>query len=194
MENKVAKELARLNASQAAARLLGCELLREINGRVLSGRIVETEAYDQTDMASHSFRGITNRNAVMFGPAGRAYVYFTYGMHYCFNVVTGGEVEGSAVLIRALEPLAGIELMAEYRGVKEPLKLLSGPARLTQALNIDMMLNGHDLSRPPLMLKLNPPLDAGSISWSARIGIKEDKASIKLWRACLRESQYLSRK
>ena len=90
------------DAVTAAKRLLGCELVREIDGRVLRGRIIETEAYDEDDVASHSYRGQTPRNSVMFGPSGHLYVYFTYGMHYCCNVVVGPEGHGSAVLIRAI--------------------------------------------------------------------------------------------
>lgn len=100
------------STEDVAKKLLGKILVRNYNGKILSGKIVETEAYlDENDLASHSAVGLTERNKVMFGEAGLAYVYFTYGMHYCFNVVTGEEGKGSAVLIRALEPLEGIELM-----------------------------------------------------------------------------------
>src|SRR5690242_17127228 len=102
-------------AVDVALQLLGCYLIRELDGRRLVGKIVETEAYDQTDAASHSFYGSNGRAAVTFGPAGRLYVYFTYGMHYCCNVVTGPEGHGSAVLIRALEPVSGLEKMREQR-------------------------------------------------------------------------------
>jgi len=102
---------------QVARRLLGCELVRHIDGQDVRVRIVETEAYDQTDAASHSYNGRTPRTDVMFGPAGRLYVYFTYGMHYCSNIVVGDEGYGAAVLIRAVEPLEGEELLKERRGV-----------------------------------------------------------------------------
>ncbi len=107
------------------------------------GRIVEVEAYREDDPASHSFRGVTPRNAVMFGLAGRLYVYFTYGMHWCANVVTGPEGEGSAVLIRAAVPIAGIDLMRERR--RGQRALADGPAKLCQAFAIDSDHNGADL-------------------------------------------------
>lgn len=114
MQGKLSQLLS-LPAEIAAPRLLGCELIREIDGQKLVARIVETEAYDQTDEASHSYKGNTPRTSVMFGPAGFLYVYFTYGMHYCMNVVTGPDGYGAAVLIRALEPLRGVEIMVSNR-------------------------------------------------------------------------------
>ena len=140
-----ARFLARASPEVAPA-LLGMTLVRILPDRTrLSVRLVETEAYDQTDPASHSFRGRTERNAVMFGPAGHLYVYFTYGMHFCANVVTGRAGQGSAVLLRAAEPLEGIEAMAERRGTADPRLLCSGPARLCQALGIERGDTGEDL-------------------------------------------------
>jgi DNA-3-methyladenine glycosylase len=166
-------------AEIAAPRLLGCELVREIDGRTLRGRIVETEAYDQTDAASHSYKGRTPRTDIMFGPAGFLYVYFTYGMHYCCNVVTGRESEGSAVLIRALEPLNDISAGT------------NGPARLCKALGIDKGLNGHDLARSPLRLILNEPLDKKDIMQTSRVGIS--RAQDVPWRWYVKGSRFVSR-
>jgi len=164
-------------ANEAAQRLLGSLLVREIDGRRLVGRIVEVEAYDQADMASHSFNGRSPRNDVMFGPAGHLYVYFTYGMHYCCNVVTGKEGEGSAVLLRAIEPLEGLDIMAENRGRAD--NLCSGPARLTQALSINKSLNGHDLTKEPLLLSMRPALLPAEIATTPRIGITAAKDCLR---------------
>jgi DNA-3-methyladenine glycosylase len=160
---------------EVAPRLLGCILEREINGRIVSGRIVETEAYDQNDAASHSYRGQTPRTDIMFGPAGFLYVYFTYGMHYCCNVVTGQPGEGSAVLIRALEPLEGEDIMSANRHTLSGHTLTNGPAKLCQALNIKKELNGHDLMKSPLKLVLQPPQKAEDIVQTTRIGITQAK-------------------
>lgn len=162
-------------AYEVAPRLLGCILEREVDGQVLRGRIVETEAYDQTDAASHSYRGRTPRTDVMFGPSGYLYVYFTYGMHYCCNVVTGVEGEGSAVLIRAVEPLDGIDAMRERRGNRPDPELTNGPAKVCQAFGIGKEMNGHDLRNSPLKLIPQPPLSAGNIQITPRIGISQAK-------------------
>lgn len=158
-----------------APRLLGCLLVRELDGERLIGRIVETEAYHQTDAASHSYNGQTPRTDVMFGPPGRLYVYFTYGMHYCCNIVTGPAGEGSAVLIRALEPLEGMEVMTHNRPGRSGAALANGPAKLCQALRIDKRLNGHDLRQAPLRLVLQPPLDPLHIVQTSRIGLSQAK-------------------
>jgi DNA-3-methyladenine glycosylase len=142
-------------ARTVAQALLGQRLVRRLNGRCLSGIIVETEAYcdhpTERDLACHGDRANngrpTPRSAVMFGPAGHAYVYFTYGMHWMFNVVTGQTGQANAVLIRALEPVEGIEIMVARR--KRPLaELTNGPAKLAQALAIDKSLNGANLCTP----------------------------------------------
>ncbi len=192
-ETSLRSVLRKLSAVEAAARLLGCDIIRLVGGKKVIGRIVETEAYDQSDPSSHSFRGVTKRNAVMFGPAGMTYVYFTYGMHYCMNVVVGKENEGSAVLIRALQPLEGLNLMFNNRKVDKTENLTNGPAKLTQALGIDLKLNAHDLSTPPLTIKLNPPIKDSQIQWSSRIGIREKKDEIKLWRAGIKDNKYISK-
>ncbi len=174
-----------------AKRLLGCLLIREINGQRLVGRIVETEAYHQSDAASHSYKGRTPRVDVMFGPAGFAYVYFTYGMHYCMNVVTGPEGEGSAVLIRALEPLEGLDRMAENRQKASVRQLTNGPAKLCKALQIDTSFNGHDLKTSPLMLQIESPVDDAVIVQTTRIGISRDVD--RPWRFYLRGNAFVSK-
>lgn len=165
----------------AAKRLIGCHLVRTIDGRQLVGRIVETEAYHQTDAASHSYKGRTPRTDIMFGPAGYLYVYFTYGMHYCMNVVTGEEGEGSAVLIRAVEPLEGEQTMAANRGRVLPrLQLTNGPAKACQAMAVDKQLNKHDLRQPPIQLRVQPAVPPSTLTAATRIGITQD--THRLWR------------
>jgi DNA-3-methyladenine glycosylase len=176
---------------KAAQRLLGCLLVRTINGEQLIGRIVETEAYHQTDAASHSYKGRTPRTDIMFGRAGFLYVYFTYGMHYCMNVVTGAEGEGSAVLIRALEPLEGIELMQHNRHDLSGVQLTNGPAKLCQALEVNKTLNGHDLREAPLQLQIRTPISSTEIVQTTRIGIS--RAQDKPWRFYIAGNRYVSR-
>ena len=183
--------LTHLSAADAAQRLLGCELVRQLDGQELRVKIVETEAYDQTDAASHSYNGRTPRTDVMFGPAGHLYVYFTYGMHYCCNVVVGEEGYGAAVLIRAVEPLTGEEHTSERRG-KSGVEITNGPAKLCQALGIDTRLNGHDLLAAPLTLALRPALNDHDITQTTRIGIS--KAIDQPWRFYLKNNSYVSHK
>jgi DNA-3-methyladenine glycosylase len=178
-------------SSEVAPRLLGCEFVRELDGHRLVVRIVETEAYTQTDAASHSFRGRTPRVDVMFGPSGHLYVYFTYGMHYCMNVVTSGEGHGAGVLIRAVEPLDGQELMQHNRGGRAGAELTNGPAKTCQALGVDKAWNGHDLHEPPLQLVVRPPLSQEQIVQTTRIGISQAKDVP--WRFYERGNIYVSR-
>jgi len=195
MSSKILEqELSNLSAIECAIRLIGCDIVRYDDNKVMVGRIVETEAYDQSDLSSHSYRGITKRNSVMFGLSGRAYVYFTYGMHYCMNIVTGKVNEGSAVLIRALIPLTGIDQMKINRKTSDLYNLLSGPAKICQALSIDKSLNGHNLVNKPLLLRLNQPLNLDRLEFSPRIGIKEPTGNRLFWRVYLKSSVYLSRK
>jgi DNA-3-methyladenine glycosylase len=177
---------------QIAPRLLGCELVSEIDGHTLRGKIVEVEAYDQSDPASHSFRGPSLRNQVMFGLFGFAYVYFTYGMHYCMNVVTGPKDHASAVLIRAIEPLEGVEAMrANRHGITKDVELTNGPAKLCQALLVDKKLNGHDLHQTPLQLKINPAVPQTAVVQTTRIGIT--RAVDQPWRFYIRGNPYVSK-
>lgn len=175
----------------AARRLLGAVLERKIDGQMVRVRIVETEGYDQTDAASHSYKGRTPRTDIMFGPAGHLYVYFTYGMHYCCNVATGREGEGSAVLIRAVEPLDGENILARYRPRKTGVDITNGPAKLCQALRITKELNGHDLSRLPLRLILQPEIPEARIVVTPRIGISQAKDVP--WRFFIKDNPYVSR-
>ncbi|HEY9855925.1 MAG TPA: DNA-3-methyladenine glycosylase [Stenomitos sp.] len=175
---------------EAARRLLGCVLVRRDGADVLAGRIVETEAYRPDDPASHSFRGPSARNASMFGSPGRAYVYLIYGRNHCLNVVTEGAGTGAAVLIRALEPLAGMEAMRERRGSPH---LTNGPGRLCQAMGIDRSLDGADLlGGDRLYLLAAPPLPDEAIRATGRIGIS--KAVDWPWRFVVAGNAHLSRK
>lgn len=157
-----------------AQALLGQRLVRLLNGVRLGGRIVEVEAYiGQADLACHARVGRTARNAVMFGPPGHAYVYFTYGMHWMLNVVTEREGFPAAVLIRALEPVEGIEIMQRNRRMSEMRDLCRGPARLTQALGIDRVFNGADLCAPngELWIEAAPPVNGSSVIAGPRVGL-----------------------
>ncbi len=155
-----------------ARRLLGCVLEREIDGQTVRVRIVETEAYDETDEASHTFRGKTPRNATMFGPAGHLYVYFTYGMHHCCNVVAGEEGHGAGVLIRAVEPIDNLVLIESRRGMTGPT-VTNGPGKVTHALGIDRRLDGHDLHDAPLRLSVGELRANERTGTSPRIGISK---------------------
>jgi DNA-3-methyladenine glycosylase len=178
-------------AEKVAPRLLGCQLVRQLDGQEISGRIVETEAYNQEDAASHSYRGETERTRVMFGPPGFLYVYFTYGMHYCCNVVTGPRGYGSAVLIRALEPISGEHEMSQNRHGLGGEALTNGPAKLCQALRIDKQLNGHDLRAEPLRLVIEPPIKRADVVQATRVGIT--KARDVPWRFYIRDNKYVSK-
>ncbi len=173
--------------------LLGRILVRRVgDGTLLTARIVEAEAYQEDDPASHSFRGRTNRTEVMFGPPGYAYVYFTYGMHHCMNVVTGSTGEGSAVLLRAAEPLEGLEEMARRRGTTDPRALCSGPGRLCQALGIDRAENGLDLVHGRrLWLLEGAPVTPSKISVGSRVGITS--GTERPWRFSVQGDRFVSR-
>lgn len=164
--------------------LIGATLL--VGG--IGGIIVETEAYHHEDPASHSFAGPTARNAAMFGPVGRAYVYRSYGIHWCLNIVCG-EDPGSAVLIRALEPTAGLEAMRARRGDVADRLLMSGPGRLCQALGVTREHDGLPMDAPPY--ELTPRTRKPEIVIGPRIGITKGAATP--WRFGLKGSKHLSR-
>jgi DNA-3-methyladenine glycosylase len=170
---------------EVAPELIGATLF--VDG--VGGRIVEVEAYDHEDPASHGYRGRTERNASMFGPAGRAYVYRSYGIHWCVNLVCEDEGVASAVLVRALEPTHGLGAMRARRGLDEPRLLCSGPGRLCQALGISREHDGLPLGRPPFELherEVRPEIVAGP-----RIGIS--RAAELPWRYGEAGSRFLSR-
>lgn len=175
---------------EVAARLLGCVFEREIDGRRVRLRIVETEAYDQEDEASHTFRGETKRNATMFGAAGHMYVYLTYGMHYCYNVVTGPAGHGSGVLIRAAEPLDNNDYL-ESRRRATGVNITNGPAKLCHALGIDMTMNGHDLRLAPMRLIAGELGKNETVVMSPRIGISKAKDIHR--RFFIKDNPYVSR-
>ncbi|WP_263972983.1 DNA-3-methyladenine glycosylase [Brevundimonas goettingensis] len=154
----------------------------------MGGVIVETEAYDALDPASHSFVGRTRRNAPMFGPVGGAYVYRIYGLHWCFNVVCNAQAPGSAVLIRALEPVLGIDAMMERRGTTGLRELCAGPGRLCQALGVTGVLNGMPVTQAPFRLTLAQDVRVVS---GPRIGIRRGVSTP--WRFGLSGSAFLSR-
>lgn len=165
----------RRDTVRVARELLGKILVREAPGGVLSGRIVETEAYTGPgDPASHASRGPTPRSAIMFGPPGRAYVYFCYGMHHLLNLVTEVEGTAGAVLIRALEPRTGIERMRENRGWNKPTGLTDGPGKITRALEIDRKFNGYDLTRGEMLYLVDGEARPGeTVITGPRVGIKQ---------------------
>jgi DNA-3-methyladenine glycosylase len=170
---------------EVAPDLIGATLLVEAVG----GRIVEVEAYDQQDPASHAYRGRTPRNAAMFGPPGHAYVYRSYGIHWCLNLVCGGEGVPEAVLVRALEPTRGLELQQSRRGVEKLRQLCSGPGKLCQALGITREHDGLALDAPPF--RLDARGDVPEIVTGPRIGIT--RATELSWRYGEAGSPFLSR-
>jgi len=175
-------------AHEVAQRLIGVTLL--IDG--VGGRIVETEAYDQLDPASHTFGGPTPRNAAMFGPPGCAYVYRSYGLHWCVNTVCREAGHGAGVLLRAIEPTHGLDTQRERRGLQDARLLCAGPGRLAQALGIDARLNGAPLHLPPFALLQPPPgQPAPEVITGPRIGIS--KAVDVPWRFGEKGSRFLSR-
>ena len=177
-----------------AEELLGKKLVRHTDNTRLVGKIVEVEAYrGSDDPGSHAYRGMTPRNRLMFGKGGFAYVYFTYGMHYCFNVVTERQNAPGAVLIRALEPLNGIETMRKNRGNKNLLNLTNGPAKLTEAMNITKKQNGLDLTRSKELFICEPKVkEKFEVVSTKRIGIKG--GADKPWRFYVKNNKFVSRK
>jgi DNA-3-methyladenine glycosylase len=170
-----------------ARELIGCSLFHDGCG----GTIVETESYDRDDPACHAYVGLTKRTEPLFGPPGRAYVYLSYGIHSLLNAVAEPEGEAAAVLIRALEPSAGLDAMRERRGDRPDTDLCSGPGKLTEALGVGLDANGADLTADPFLLL--PPESGwnGEVITGRRVGIT--KAVDRPWRFSLAGSAYVSR-
>jgi DNA-3-methyladenine glycosylase len=184
--NRLDRRFFARSVHKVAPDLIGAVLL--VDG--VGGRIVEVEAYHHTDPAAHSYRGKTSRNAAMFGPPGHAYVYRSYGIHWCLNFVCEREGSASAILIRAIEPLEGLARMRRRRGLSDERLLCSGPGRVGQALGITRdRHNGHALDRPPFALFARS--DQPEIATGVRIGIT--KAAELPWRFGLAESKFLSK-
>ncbi len=196
--NKLPAEFYERYVLDVAPDLLGKIFVRRTGDLILSGKIVEVEAYDGSiDRAAHSYNGRTDRTAVMFDGTGVLYVYFTYGMHYCANVVTGKAGQGQAVLIRGIEPSQGIGHMALKRfGVKTPDKkqhqnLTNGPAKICRAFGITKEQNGTDLTGNEIYILDQQRLPGSDIKTSKRIGIKK---SVELpWRYYIKDNPYVSK-
>lgn len=188
----LAREFYRRPTQEVARDLLGKVLVHRTDEETLSGIVVETEAYlGKNDPGSHASTRRTQRNSVMFGMAGVAYVYFTYGMHHCFNAVAKPPGEAGAVLIRALEPLDGISVMRERRGRDDLRELTDGPAKLAQALGIDRRHNGTDLTGDALFFRPGDR-EVGGIEVSGRIGLsKGEDLPLRFYVA---DSEFVSRR
>jgi DNA-3-methyladenine glycosylase len=181
-----------------AHELLGCLLVRHLNGDRLSGIIVETEAYiGEEDLACHAKAGKTPRTQVMYGPAGFSYVYFTYGMHWMLNVVTESEEFPAAILIRAIQPIEGVDVMQRLRGGKEVPDLCSGPAKLTQALDIARSQNGLDLcqSSSGIVIESHARFPRRIISAGPRVGLggTPEPWKSKPWRYLVKDNPFVSK-
>ena len=191
---KLTKAFFERDTITVARALLGQRLVRcTEDGRITAGRIVETEAYcGQFDAACHSYKGKTERTRVMFGPKGHAYIYLIYGMYHCFNVVTGPPGEPEAVLVRAIEPEAGLSVMEQRRGTEKLKNLCSGPGKLTMAMEITRELDGIDLtSHPRLYLEAAP--EPSEIVAAKRVNIDyAGDAADYPWRFCVAGSQFVS--
>ena len=178
------------SVEKLANALLGCELVHKSPEGTAAGIIVETESYHETDEASHSYNGKTKRTEVMFGPPGRVYVYFTYGMHWCFNITAEEKGIGAAVLIRALEPTQGIELMKKRRGKENIRDLCSGPSKLVQAMGIAKADYGKPVFRDEFSLIPRDKAASLSIRSGPRVGIS--KAKEKPWRFWIKDNPFVS--
>ena len=185
---RLGREFYARSVHDVARDLIGCV----VRHGEAAGRIVETESYHMEEPACHAYVGVTERTRTLFGPPGHAYVYFSYGVHSLLNAVCEAEGTGAAVLIRALEPVDGIDVMRGRRGLRRPVDLCSGPGKLTQALGIGLSLNGSSLEDGPIaVLAREPGEREPSIVVGERIGIK--KAAELPWRFCDADSAHVSR-
>lgn len=191
---RVEKEKILSNVHFSAKRLLGSYLIRKIGNNKLVGKITETEIYHEGDPASHSCNGRTKRCEVMFGSPGLSYVYLVYGMYHCFNIVCGKRDEGSAILIRSLEPIKGIKTMKKYRNTSDIKNLTNGPGKLCQAMHITRDLNKIDLlnKKSPIYIKFNDQVNDKDVINTTRIGISKGKD--KKYRYCIRNNPFISSK
>lgn len=180
-----------MNAETAAPALLGRLFVHSSPEGVTAGYIVETECYTSTDAASHSYRGKTPRNETMFGPAGHLYVYFTYGMHYCANIVTGSHGDGQAVLLRAMQPIEGLDIMRRRRGMVADSQLANGPAKLAQAKGINRIHNGESVLSGA-NFQLLPGIKPKQITITTRVGISQNTE--RLWRFYISGNTFISKK
>jgi DNA-3-methyladenine glycosylase len=185
-EQRLGRAFFERSVHEVARDLVGCRLFFEGCG----GTIVETESYDRDDPACHAYVGLTRRTEVLFGPPGRAYVYLSYGIHSLLNAVAEPEGEAAAVLIRALEPTAGLERMRARRGGRPDADLCSGPGKLTEALGVGLEQNGAHLGRDPFLL-LAPEGPLPEVLVGPRIGIT--KAVERPWRFCAAGNPHVSR-
>jgi len=185
---RLAKDFYARSVHEVARELIGCV----VRHGETAGRIVETESYHMEEPACHAFAGVTERTHTLYGEPGRAYVYFSYGVHSLLNAVAEGEGVGAAVLIRALEPVDGVELMRQRRGLERAEDLCSGPGKLTQALGIGLSLNGTSLVDGPIeLLTREPGSREPRVIAGERIGIT--KAVELPWRFCDADSPHVSR-
>lgn len=199
LQKKLPKKFYQRELHTIAKELLGKIFVKIHDEKILAGKIVEVEAYDgRVDQASHSFNGKTKRNEVMFGGGGFLYVYFTYGMHFCANVVTGKLNEGTAILLRAIEPLEGVELMAMNRygktkiSEKEKINLANGPGKICSAFAMARKENGTDLCSDSIFILNSKKIKPDEIAEVTRIGIKK---SVDLpWRYYIKNNPFVSKK
>ncbi len=196
---KLTRNFYKADVLEVAENLLGKIFVYKIKEKTLKAKIVEVEAYDgKIDKAAHTFNGKTERNKIMFNEGGYLYVYFTYGIHFCANIVTGKEGEGTAVLLRGMKPLEGIDYFIEQRFSGKELNeinkkdLLNGPAKICQAFGITKEQNGTDLTGNKIYLLDMPKVPTNQIIKTTRIGIKK---SVNLpWRFYIKDSRYISKK